>query len=110
MRGGTLTETWHAIGPLGSVPEGVLHAVEVAGEGVLLVRHGETVHASSLHCPHKFGNLAEGHLDGVHVTCPMHTATFDLASGRPKPGQEWAGVLPIHATRVREGILEVLLP
>jgi nitrite reductase/ring-hydroxylating ferredoxin subunit len=104
-----LAEVWHAIAPLGDIPEGLPHEVDVAGEPVLLVRHGETVHACAPLCPHKFGRLADGRLDGERLTCPMHTATFELSTGRPLAGQEWAGHLPVYPTRVREGVLEVHL-
>lgn len=82
----------------------------VAGVSVLLVRAQGEVHAMTPHCPHKFGALADGTLDGRLLTCPMHTATFDLATGRPRPGEEWAGTLTVYPTRVREGVLEVHLP
>ena len=101
---------WHAVGPVQDIPEGVLHETLVSGEPVLLVRRGDAVHASQAVCPHKFTPLAEGHLDGIHLTCARHTATFDLATGRPMAGQEWAGMLPIYPTRVREGVLEVQVP
>lgn len=101
---------WHAIGPLEEVPDGMLLERTVAGVAVLLVRDGAEVRATTPHCPHKFGALAEGRLQGRLLTCPMHTATFDLATGRPQPGEEWAGTLTIYPTRVREGVLEVQLP
>lgn len=101
---------WHSVAPLADIPEASLHEVFVGGEGVLLVRQGEVVHACAVLCPHKFGHLADGTLAGIHLTCPMHTATFDLVTGRPMSGQEWAGHLPVYPTRVREGILEVQVP
>ncbi|MFO1533063.1 MAG: Rieske (2Fe-2S) protein [Thermoplasmatota archaeon] len=96
--------------PLSDIPEGSLHEATVAGEPVLFVRHGDTVHACAVLCPHKFTQLVGGTLDAVRLTCPMHDATFDLATGRPMPGQEWAGTLPVYPTRVREGVLEVQVP
>jgi nitrite reductase/ring-hydroxylating ferredoxin subunit len=97
---------WHAVLPLEEVPQG-LTPVEVGGEMVLLVRIGDGLHACSATCPHKFTALADGTLAPGRLTCPMHDATFDLASGRPFPGQEWAGNLPIFPLRVREGVVEV---
>lgn len=102
--------SWHSIAPLGELPEGVLHERVVGDEPLLLVRRGEAVHAVSALCPHKFTPLAGGHLDGARLTCPMHAATFDLATGRPMAGQEWAGHLPVFPTRVREGVVEVQVP
>ncbi|MEA3137689.1 MAG: 3-phenylpropionate/trans-cinnamate dioxygenase ferredoxin component [Thermoplasmata archaeon] len=97
---------WHAVRDYDDVPEG-LTPVDVAGEMVLLVRIGEAIHACSATCPHKFTALSDGTLAPGRLTCPMHAATFDLSSGRPFPGQEWAGNLPIYPLRVRDGVVEV---
>lgn len=99
---------WHALGPVEGFPDG-MHTCEVADELVLVVRRGDSFHAVQALCPHKFGHLGEGHLAGLELTCPMHTATFDLRSGRPQPGQEWAGMLPVFDTRIRDGMLAVRL-
>ncbi|MES2155149.1 MAG: Rieske 2Fe-2S domain-containing protein [bacterium] len=101
---------WHAALPLTDVPNGRPHEATIAGVSVLIIRQGNDVYATTLHCPHKFGNLAEGTLAGRLLTCPQHTATFDLATGRPRPGEEWAGNLTTYACRVREGLVEVQLP
>lgn len=99
---------WHAVADLDDVPEG-LTPVEVAGETVLLVRIGEGVHACSATCPHKFTALSDGTLAPGRITCPLHAATFDLSSGRPFPGSEFAGNLPIYPLRIRDGVVEVQL-
>lgn len=101
---------WHQVCPVDDLPNGILLERTVAGEPVLLVRLGDTVHATDPLCPHKMGHLLEGTLHGSQLTCPMHTATFDLATGRPQTGQDWAGFLATYPTRVREGVLEVLVP
>jgi nitrite reductase/ring-hydroxylating ferredoxin subunit len=82
---------------------------DVGGERVLLSRDGDAVHACSAVCPHKFGPLAEGTPGPGSITCPIHEATFDLSSGRPFPGMEWAGNLPVFPVRVRDGVVEVQL-
>ena len=93
--------------PLSDLPQGMTD-VEVAGELVMLVRTGDTVHACAATCPHKFTLLSAGHLADGLLTCPMHAATFDLSSGRPLPGMEWAGNLPVYPLRVNDdGVVEV---
>jgi apoptosis-inducing factor 3 len=100
---------WHAVAEWADLPEG-LTPVDVGDETVLLVRIGEGLHACAATCPHKFTALADGTLAPTGtLTCPMHAATFDLSSGRPFPGQEWAGNLPIFPVRVRDGVVEVQL-
>jgi nitrite reductase/ring-hydroxylating ferredoxin subunit len=95
------------VGAYEDVAEG-LTAFAVGDETVLLVRIGEALHACAATCPHKFTALSDGTLaPGGLLTCPLHAATFDLSSGRPFPGQEWAGNLPIFPVRVRDGVVEV---
>lgn len=98
---------WHAVGDFDAIPQG-LTPVEVGGELVLITRSGDTLHACSATCPHKFTALSDGTLaPGGQLTCPMHAATFDLSTGRPFPGSEFAGNLPIYPLRIRDGVVEV---
>lgn len=106
MDGRVHQSNWHAVAQWDDLPEG-LTVVEVGDEPVLLVRIGEGLHACAATCPHKFTPLADGTLAPGRLTCPMHDATFDLASGRPFPGQEWAGNLPVFPVRIRDGVVEV---
>lgn len=101
---------WHATLPLEALAPGALRRVVVAGRPVLLVRTaGGTVRACDAVCPHKYGPLEDGEVDGERLTCPLHAAAFDLATGAPEPGCEWAGRLPVFETRVRDGAVEVRL-
>jgi apoptosis-inducing factor 3 len=97
---------WHAVMPFADLPQGMTD-VEVADELILLVRDGDSLHACAGTCPHKFTLLSGGQLANGQLTCPMHAATFDLSSGRPLPGMEWAGNLPLFPVRVNEGVVEV---
>lgn len=98
--------SWHAVMPFDQVPEGTTEVL-LGDELVLLVRVGEGLHACAATCPHKFTALAGGVVEAGCITCPLHAATFDLSSGRPLPGQDWAGNLPLFPVRIREGIVEV---
>lgn len=97
---------WHALMPFDELAEGMTD-VEVAGEMVLLVREGDAVHACAGTCPHKFTLLSGGEVAQGRLTCPMHAATFDLSTGRPFPGSEFAGNLPLYPVRVNDGVVEV---
>lgn len=97
---------WHAVMPLADVPQGMTE-LTLGDEFVLLVRDGDALHACAATCPHKFTGLAGGVLENGCLTCPLHDASFDLSSGRPLPGQEWAGNLPLYPVRVNAGIVEV---
>ena len=78
------------------------------GEDVLLVRHGETVHALANTCSHLGGPLSDGELDGETIVCPWHGSAFSLEDGSVKCGPS-AYNQPCYATRVRDGIVEVKL-
>ena len=52
-----------------------LHDIAVFWDGV-------GVHALENSCPHLFGSLAEGIIRSGEVSCPLHGAMFDLATGK----------------------------
>lgn len=68
--------------PLEAIPDGGTLAGHVAGEGVLLVRRGDAIHAVGAACTHYGGPLGEGTFDGTLVRCPLHHACF-----RPDTGE-----------------------
>lgn len=72
--------------------------VRVAAVGEIAVGSGKTVevgdlllavynagdgryYASSAICPHEYGPLGDGVLDGASIVCPMHGFDFDLRTG-----------------------------
>jgi len=98
------------------MPGGMLE-VMVETTPILLARVGPVVFAIDAVCPHLGGLLAEGTLAGRRLTCPLHTAVFDVGSGavladpfglEPPEG----GVAPVesYATRTEAGMVEVDLP
>ena len=64
-----------------AVPLGEMTAVEVNGEGVLLVNLEGEYYALSEECTHAFGRLSMGTLKGHEVKCPSHDAWFNLKTG-----------------------------
>jgi len=56
----------------------------VDGVPVVIVKDAEgRLHALSDTCSHAEISLSEGFVEGGHIECWAHGATFDLATGRP---------------------------
>jgi nitrite reductase/ring-hydroxylating ferredoxin subunit len=100
---------WRAVCRLEDLRDRVPQQFQVASDALVLVRVGERVHAVSASCPHKYSPLSDGAVVGYSLQCAVHGAIFDLATGRPQAGEEWAGLLPLYPVRVRDGVVEVQL-
>ncbi len=92
------------------VAPGVCVEALVGDEPVLLIRTPRGLFACAAYCPHKAMHLEEAEVEGDKLTCPLHAATFDLATGTPEEETDWAGRLPVFATRVTDGTIEVDVP
>ncbi len=66
---------------LGALPDNALHAVEIDGTRILLIRDGREVRAFSATCPHAGAPLDQGALCGGKLVCPWHKAMFDIRDG-----------------------------
>ncbi|MDT8437183.1 MAG: non-heme iron oxygenase ferredoxin subunit [Gemmatimonadota bacterium] len=66
---------------LSDLPEEGLLGVEVEGTRIVLARTGDEVHALHDRCSHEEYPLSDGELAGGQVTCLLHGARFDLATG-----------------------------
>lgn len=97
---------WESATRIDDLPEAEPCAVRIGTRALVLVRHGDAVHAFDALCPHKFAPLQEGHVADGCLVCPVHDAHFQM-DGTPRDGDGWAGQLPTHATRVVEGRVEV---
>jgi len=60
---------------------GMLKTVRVDGEDVLLANVDGTYYGIGAICKHQEYDLSEGKLDGKRVTCALHGAVWDLATG-----------------------------
>ncbi|MGP8135348.1 MAG: Rieske (2Fe-2S) protein, partial [Thermoplasmata archaeon] len=87
------------------------------GRAILLAPVDGGVYAIEATCPHLGGSLAEGTLNGRHLTCPLHEATFDVSTGAVVtdpfgvvPPEGGVTPVPCFPTRVRDGMIDVDLP
>jgi nitrite reductase (NADH) small subunit len=71
-----------SLGPLDEIPvgEGRAYAVEGRQIAVFRLRDG-SLRALDAVCPHRGGPLSDGLADGRVVVCPLHSYTYDLATG-----------------------------
>ena len=101
---------WYAAAPLESIPPGGLHAVRIAGQGVLLCRVGAgEIRAVEDCCSHDGAPLADGALDGAVLECGRHGGRFDARTGR---ALRMPAAIPLatFAARIRhDGMVEVEL-
>lgn len=102
------TACWHDVVPLSELWEGELHATEVNGVRIFLVKVAGAVRAYQDRCPHQLNPLSDGNLDQGTLTCKYHRWRFNLETGR--------GINPSScslfavATRVQDGTIQVSPP
>ena len=64
------------------VPPGKAKMVRVEGRPIAIFNLNGDFYATDDNCPHERGPLSEGFIEGEHVTCPWHGATFHIVSGK----------------------------
>jgi nitrite reductase/ring-hydroxylating ferredoxin subunit len=61
---------------------GTMRKVDIEGRPVCLARTSDNaLFAIDDTCSHGEASLSQGYLDGHEIECPMHTGTFNLATG-----------------------------
>lgn len=102
---------------LGAFPTGSMREVHVEGTSILLAHVGEGVYGLQSTCPHAGGILANGTLAGPRLTCPEHSAAYDVTTGAVvadpdgiEPPQGGVDPPMRYATRTMNGMIEVDVP
>src|SRR5690606_26339498 len=80
------SETGVAVADDASLGEGGTLRVEVGGVIVTIARVDGALHAFQEFCPHRYGPLSEGALQGCEVICPWHNSRFDVRTGKVTQG------------------------
>jgi 3-phenylpropionate/trans-cinnamate dioxygenase ferredoxin reductase subunit len=93
---------WEAAAQFDDVPDGQLYSVKVGKRTVLLLRYGDTVYATGSKCPHYGAPLKDGVLFDHTVTCPWHTAKFDLSSAHVQSPPALDD-LPEYKVKIKDG-------
>ena len=80
------------VATMDEVHSGQGKAIELEGKKIALFNVNGTVSAIDDICTHAGGSLSEGQVDGSTVTCPLHGAQFDVASGKVLQGPAQSAV------------------
>ncbi|MET0250581.1 MAG: Rieske 2Fe-2S domain-containing protein [Novosphingobium sp.] len=89
--------TFIAVARIDEVPQGTVKPVEAGGRAILLC-HDDRIHAIENRCSHAEQPLDCGRMRRGWISCPMHGARFDLATGEALKGP---AVEPIDTFPVR---------
>jgi nitrite reductase (NADH) small subunit len=72
------------LGHIAMIPEGEGRVYEIGNLAIAIFRTKEgQVYATQALCPHREGPLVDGIVGAGKAVCPLHSFTFDLASGSP---------------------------
>lgn len=93
----TLGGAWHNALTLARLPDGEVLFETVAGQAVILSRHGDTVTCFRNACAHMGVEMTEGLVEGGILTCPFHGFRYALDSGECLTAPE----VQLHAHAVR---------
>ncbi|MFB3889553.1 MAG: Rieske (2Fe-2S) protein [Candidatus Bathyarchaeia archaeon] len=70
------------IGKTSEIPPGKTKLFKLEAKQVLVANVNGTFYAIGNECTHMGGKLSAGKLEGNIVTCPWHTAKFDVTTGK----------------------------
>jgi nitrite reductase/ring-hydroxylating ferredoxin subunit/uncharacterized membrane protein len=99
---------WTATIDAADLPAGQPRSCVVGDTPVLLLRHGDGVHAMHNRCSHRGCMLSDGDVEGEIVTCACHGSQFDLRDGSVQRGPATVGQ-PVYEARESGGRIEVRL-
>jgi nitrite reductase/ring-hydroxylating ferredoxin subunit/uncharacterized membrane protein len=99
-------QEWTEVLDESALADGRLHAADVDGQTVLVVRHQGEVHVLNDRCAHRGGALHEGELVDGCVECPLHGSRFRLTDGSVERGPS-AYPQPVYDVRVQGGRVAV---
>lgn len=103
--------TEHLLARLDEIPTGEGRVFAVAGRqiAVFRLRDGQ-VRATDATCPHAGGPLADGLVDGTVVVCPLHSNTFELATGCSTTGQPPVSIYPARVDHTGHVVVSLIGP
>lgn len=74
---------WERVATCANLPRGGMREVQVGPRNLLLIRLDDgTLKVVPAHCPHMRAHLVDGALRGSVLTCALHGAQFNVATGK----------------------------
>ena len=73
---------WTNVGDMREIGSGEGRAFEVAGRKIAVFNLDGNFYALDDACPHRGGPLSEGSVSEGSVSCPWHSARFDIKTGQ----------------------------
>ena len=100
---------YETVAKVSEIAPGTMKLVDLDGEEVAVANVEGSFYAFGNECTHAGGPLAEGELEGHHVTCPWHDTIFDIRSGEALegPGDE---AVPTYQVRIEGDDIQVAKP
>jgi len=80
------------LGPLEDLGEGEKRSIEADGTQVLVCRVRGTLYAVEDLCSHADNPLCPGRLSGYLISCPVHSAQFDVRTGAHQGPPAYTGI------------------
>jgi nitrite reductase (NADH) small subunit len=101
---------FHAVGPVGTIPEGEGRQFLVRSRVIAVFLKNGVYFAINDACPHMGASLAEGYLDDHAVICPWHAWKFNICDGLWLDNPKSKICTDTYPTRVVDGMIEVGVP
>lgn len=85
---------WYDAGDLDTLKKNERIVIEFDNQKILLIWHGNEVHAVQSQCPHLKLPLFKSQItEQNEIVCPFHKSSFDLCSGDVKCWSPWPKVV-----------------
>ena len=89
---------WQRVAALSELRDDEPLAVMLGDTPIALYRLEGQVYAIDDVCTHEFAMLSQGFIEGGAIECPLHQATFDIATGKCLSGP---AAVDLHSYAVR---------
>jgi len=100
------------IGTVWDIKPGERKSVWAEGTRVLILNIGGKYYAIDDSCPHRQCSMEKSPLKGTVITCPCHSAQFELSTGEvlaPPTKYPPTPPLPVHQVTVKDGDMFISL-